>query len=291
MRKVKLSTVFILLLMVFAAALGGPPAFAANIDPADDGSRYSYGENAGWLNFKPSSGPGVTVADAFLTGYVWAENIGWISLSCLNTANCNIMNYGVTNDGNGNLSGYAWSENAGWINFNPSGGGVTINATTGVFSGYACGENIGWINFSPGTGGAVKTSWSPMIVINFLSVSKGGAGTGTVVSSPTGIDCVADCSEVYGTGEIVTLTATPDAGYVFTGWSGACTGTSATCTVTMNGTRLVGAAFNPQFYIVFPPVLDPIGPKTVNEGAWLTFTVSGSDQDGDVLTYSATGLP
>ena len=40
-----------------------------------------------------------------------------------------------------------------------------------------------------------------------------------------------------------------------------------------------------------PPVLDPIGDKTVNEGQQLQFTVSGSDPDGDSLTYSAIGLP
>jgi PKD repeat protein len=40
-----------------------------------------------------------------------------------------------------------------------------------------------------------------------------------------------------------------------------------------------------------PPVLDPIGAKTGNEGALLTFTASGSDPDGNTLTFSATGLP
>ncbi|MDP3723357.1 MAG: putative Ig domain-containing protein [Candidatus Omnitrophota bacterium] len=40
-----------------------------------------------------------------------------------------------------------------------------------------------------------------------------------------------------------------------------------------------------------PPVLDPIGDKTVREGEILAFTVSGSDPDGDALTYSTTPLP
>lgn len=39
------------------------------------------------------------------------------------------------------------------------------------------------------------------------------------------------------------------------------------------------------------PVLAPIGAQTVNEGQLLSFTVSASDPDGDILTYSATGLP
>ncbi len=40
-----------------------------------------------------------------------------------------------------------------------------------------------------------------------------------------------------------------------------------------------------------PPVLNPISNQAVNEGGSLFFTVSGSDADGDLLTYSATGLP
>lgn len=39
------------------------------------------------------------------------------------------------------------------------------------------------------------------------------------------------------------------------------------------------------------PVLNTIGNKTINEGALLTFTISGSDPDGDPLTYSAEDLP
>jgi hypothetical protein len=40
-----------------------------------------------------------------------------------------------------------------------------------------------------------------------------------------------------------------------------------------------------------PPVLDPIGNKTASVGATLTFVISGSDPDGDALTFSAAPLP
>ena len=39
------------------------------------------------------------------------------------------------------------------------------------------------------------------------------------------------------------------------------------------------------------PVLDLIGPQSVNENVLLQFTVSATDADEDALTYSATGLP
>ncbi|MCX6681833.1 MAG: Ig-like domain-containing protein [Methanoregula sp.] len=40
-----------------------------------------------------------------------------------------------------------------------------------------------------------------------------------------------------------------------------------------------------------PPVLTPIGAKSVDEGKTLTFTATANDPNGDTLVYSATGLP
>ena len=54
-----------------------------------------------------------------------------------------------------------------------------------------------------------------------LTVNKTGQGAGPVISNPGGIDCGVDCFESFNYGAVVTLTATPNAGYVFSGWSGA----------------------------------------------------------------------
>ena len=40
-----------------------------------------------------------------------------------------------------------------------------------------------------------------------------------------------------------------------------------------------------------PPVLDPIGSKSVNESEVLSFTINANDVDNETLTYSANGLP
>ena len=40
-----------------------------------------------------------------------------------------------------------------------------------------------------------------------------------------------------------------------------------------------------------PPVLNPIGNKSVDEGELLEFTITATDPDGDALTYSASNLP
>lgn len=75
-----------------------------------------------------------------------------------------------------------------------------------------------------------------------LVVARAGAGSGTVTSSPAGIDCGNTCSANFATGTSVTLTATPASGSTFTGWSGACSGSSA-CILSMSAARSVTATF------------------------------------------------
>ena len=77
-----------------------------------------------------------------------------------------------------------------------------------------------------------------------LTVEKSGTGSGTITSSPAGINCGSDCNESYDQGTSVTLTATPAPGSTFGGWSqGGCSGTG-TCVVIMNADIAVTAAFS-----------------------------------------------
>lgn len=81
-----------------------------------------------------------------------------------------------------------------------------------------------------------------------LSVNHENAGTGVVTSDPDGISCGSDCSESYEEGAVVTLTATPDTGSIFKGWSGGeCSGTGI-CTVTMGEDTTVTAHFSTLFW-------------------------------------------
>jgi len=75
-----------------------------------------------------------------------------------------------------------------------------------------------------------------------LFIYKNGSGNGLVTSLPSGIYCGSICQANTVSPTLVTLTAAPDLGSTFTGWSGACAG-SGTCIVTMDAAKSVTATF------------------------------------------------
>jgi hypothetical protein len=91
------------------------------------------------------------------------------------------------------------------------------------------------IGASPGT--------STLTVATTLDAS----GLGGEVTGGSGqIDCGSsgsDCTWSDFTGSTLTVVETPDTGYTFGGWGGACSGTATSCSVTMNADRSVSASF------------------------------------------------
>ncbi|APV50551.1 hypothetical protein BWI17_13150 [Betaproteobacteria bacterium GR16-43] len=84
-----------------------------------------------------------------------------------------------------------------------------------------------------------------------LNVARAGQGTGTVTSDLSGISCGGDCTEDFSAGTVVTLTATPDAGFYFRGWSGGGCAGAAPCTLTLAaGVTNVTATFSPPFEVM-----------------------------------------
>jgi hypothetical protein len=128
---------------------------------------------------------------------------------------------------------------------------VTLTATPAAGSVFD-----GWTGVCAGTGTCiVSMSQARSVTATFsvgtyysLAVNLAGLGGGMVTSTPAGIDCGADCSEIFLQNTSVTLTATPATGQVFSGWSGACTGTG-TCTVTMTQARSVTATFLKRYLL------------------------------------------
>lgn len=83
---------------------------------------------------------------------------------------------------------------------------------------------------------------SPEIEERSLTVTLLGEGAGRVTSTPAGIDCGTVCTAPFQRDQTVSLTAQPEAGSFFLGWSGNCFG-PGTCDVSMSQERQVGAIF------------------------------------------------
>lgn len=76
-----------------------------------------------------------------------------------------------------------------------------------------------------------------------LTVTLAGNGSGSVISDPAGIDCPGSCSASFLQNSSVQLNATATGAAAFTAWSGDCTGTSPSVTVTMAAARNCNAVF------------------------------------------------
>ncbi|MGI9101576.1 MAG: InlB B-repeat-containing protein, partial [Terriglobales bacterium] len=158
------------------------------------------------------------------------------------------------------------------VSASPSSGGTVVSNPAGISCGGTCttpfvdGTSValtvlpaqgfaftGWGGSCSGNGGcSIAMSADHTVVANFgpppigqitLSVNSSGDGTGTISSNPAGINC-SNCSTAVQQGTTITLSATPDPGSTFTGWSGAnCLGTAA-CTINANGSTSVTAVFS-----------------------------------------------
>lgn len=133
---------------------------------------------------------------------------------------------------------------------------ITINATFSVSSGSrfcyqgVCGSAAGTYSF-PITGnatlGATYASFELTGTVATANVTLAGTGTGTVTSTPQGIDCPGKCSADFTSGTSVKFTETPGGTSVWGGWSPtSCFGTlgSTSCSWSITGTFNITATFN-----------------------------------------------
>lgn len=143
-----------------------------------------------------------------------------------------------------------------WATDSP--GGVTVSATGLATAINICGSGqiFATVYSNPANraaGSATRGTADFAILLNGssncsqlanLTVTIGGAGSGVVTSSPTGIACpTSTCSANFSVGTTVTLTAQPNSGSSFSSWSG-CDSTSGNiCVVTMNAARTITASF------------------------------------------------
>jgi hypothetical protein len=89
------------------------------------------------------------------------------------------------------------------------------------------------------------TEQPDVIAQHTLTIGKTGNGLGKVTNTPAGIR--------FKKGTSVTLDAVPEVNSVFTGWSGSCSGSSRTCSVTMTADKAVTASFSLKSYTIRVP--------------------------------------
>lgn len=187
--------------------------------------------------------------------------LGWAGGGCAGTAPCaitvtapitvqaafvkdNALVVSKLGNGTGTVTGTGISCGSDCSETYSPGTTVTLTASAGTGSTFT-----GWGGACSGTGTCTVTmDAAKMVTATFtllkytLTVGHTGTGSGTITSNPAGIECGNDCSQSYDYNTIVKLTAKPNPGTLFAGWSGACQGTS-TCTVTMTAARSVTATF------------------------------------------------
>jgi hypothetical protein len=124
---------------------------------------------------------------------------------------------------------------------------VTLTPQADVGSSFG-----GWSGGCSGTSTCLvtldaNTTVTATFTQQFFNLTVTTSGPGSVVSSPSGVNCGATCVAGFQPGTTVTLTATAGAGATFSGWSGACSGTSASCVVAMTAFRTVAVTFTTTF--------------------------------------------
>jgi YVTN family beta-propeller protein len=255
------------------------PSFMLSVAPGGSGSgtvtSNPSGINCGaTCSASFQSGASVTLTAVPASGSVFA---GWSGGGCVGTGACIVnlsANTSVTatfmTAPNVSLSITSAGSGSGTVTSNPlgincgatcsagfqPGTTVTLTATAAAGSSFA-----GW------SGGGCSGPASCMITLNgdtavvatfstipsfTLSITSLGSGSGTVTSSPSGINCGTICSASFQSGTLVALSPIAASGSVFAGWSGGGCGGTGACMITLSQATSVTASFATATQSTFP---------------------------------------
>lgn len=121
----------------------------------------------------------------------------------------------------------------------------TVNSAFVAWTGSGC----GFVSTCTVTMDSYKTVVATFTVTGPIPimVTKTGTGQGFITSSPAGINCGTTCLAYFNFNSTVTFTATPMAGYSFTGWSNAGCASTGTCVViATSAAQGLGGAYSPS---------------------------------------------
>lgn len=167
--------------------------------------------------------------------------------------------------------------------------GSQFTLTAKAKDGY---EFAGWTGDCSGTGTCnVTMDRSYSVTANFTKEAD-TILTAKIVGSGTikGLDEICksgSCSNTYSKSTSVTLTATPNEGYEFAGWTGDCSGKN-TCSVAMDQSRSVTANFIKQTEYILTAKVVGNGSITGLQQACITATCSGIYSKGTQVTLTAS---
>lgn len=141
----------------------------------------------------------------------------------------------------------------------PVGSSATISVTPNSDSQF-----LGWIgDCAGGDACTITMDRARNLTARFrlrpvVTIVIAGAGRGRVTSSPAGIDCPGDCTEMIASSvEGINVTAIPDANSVFAGWSGgSCVSNIASCRVTSIDDVTLTARFEPRVSVTVSVSVD-----------------------------------
>jgi pimeloyl-ACP methyl ester carboxylesterase len=158
--------------------------------------------------------------------------------------------------------------------------GVTVGIYNRVYDHSTIHTNCSWnlvcqaivaaLNYSPSTDTSVEET------VNLVTTVDGNGSIGGAV------ECGADvCSHSFSRGTILTIGAIAGDGWVFSGWSGACTGINS-CLVTMDSEKSVTATFvmaGPSPDITPPDTIIDSGPLSSDISTSVTFAFHATESD------------
>ncbi|HUF99256.1 MAG TPA: S8 family peptidase [Ilumatobacter sp.] len=164
-------------------------------------------------------------------------------------------------------------------------------ATGSVFTGWSGGGCSGTSSCAVTMDASTAVTATFVLESHELTVSTAGSGLG-VVSSPSMVSCATTCVTTHTHGSLVTLAATPNAGSIFTGWSGGGCGGMSSCEVMMDASTAVAATFAGSFGALEPArVLDSrVGGLTV-DGGFAGVGVRGAGSVTELLVVGRGGVP
>ena len=205
--------------------------------------------------YRPSGTYGVMSTNPSAYAPAFATNVGWDFATGIGTVNVYnlITNWASTGGGNASLT--VSVTGSGTVTSNPAGvscpstcshiftGGSQVTLTPTPAGGWAFSS---WSGACSGSGGCtVAMNAAESVTATFVqdvALSVNVTGSGSLTSSPVGINCPSTCSANFAPPTQVTLTATPANGWGFSGWGGACSGVG-NCVVTMSAAQSVTATF------------------------------------------------